>query len=76
MLIPAFGLLGRGVAEIVSAKQQLARPVSEPERVAAPTAGLKEFKAPDTGDLLPAPPSVTEGTTRLFDDAPQSERNN
>jgi hypothetical protein len=66
LLIPAFALMGRGIAEIVTAKQhQLtgsARTASPPPR----TTG--ELEQADSRDFLP-PPSVTESTTRLFEEA-------
>src|SRR5258708_30626069 len=70
MLIPAFSLMGKGVAEFVRLKER-----TKPDSIAAgpatrtfqdratatPVGGLS---APNTGELLPTPPSVTEGTTR------------
>jgi hypothetical protein len=67
MLIPAFSMMGTGVAQYLRLKEQerrpflprnLGQPTMEPPRVAEmfPTRGTGELKAP--------PPSVTEGTTR------------
>ncbi len=69
MLIPAFGLLGKGVADMVVAKQRLghsSQPQIEPSRNTT-----NNVRAADTGELLPST-SVTEGTTKLFDEAQQS----
>jgi hypothetical protein len=69
LLIPAFAMLGKGVAEIVVAKQQLGSG-SQP-RAPLPSNPTDNVRALDTGEL-PPPPSVTEGTTKLFDEAEQS----
>ncbi len=70
MLIPAFSLMGKGVAEFIRLKESAkpdsigAGPVTrtfQERATAAPVGGLS---APNTGELLPTPPSVTEGTTR------------
>jgi hypothetical protein len=64
MLFPAFGLLGSGVAEIVTSRMQNsggARP-SVPSQPARNTGELEP-----TPDFLNLPPSVTEGTTRQLD---------
>ena len=65
LLIPAFAMLGRGVSEIVRAKQargEIKSPQSsQPITSANVGAGLS---APGTGELRPPVPSITEGTTR------------
>ena len=74
MLIPAFSMMGSGVAQYIrlreykkqayfpNALSQPARP--SPRRV-------DSFPTRSTGELVPPPPSVTEGTTRhLGADAP------
>jgi len=70
MLIPAFSMMGKGVAEFIRLKEKGTQtsinsmPVTRtfPDRpTGAPIGGLS---ARDTGELLPPPPSVTEGTTR------------
>ena len=65
MLIPAFAMLGRGVASIVSARYSIA---------AAPPQQTTVQRAPNTGEIQPppspqiaTPPSVTEQTTRNLD---------
>jgi hypothetical protein len=74
MLIPAFSMLGGGVAELMRAKQQqqLAPPSQQPAAHLASDARMKEFAARNTTDLAAVPPpSVTEGTTRhLGSEAP------
>lgn len=67
MLIPAFSLLGTGVAEYMRLREgkQAALPrvgSFPPSMPAAPPAGA--LPARNTGEMLPPPPSVTEGTTR------------
>ena len=68
MLIPGFGALGKGVAEIVAAR--------ESQKAVAGSRQVQVPPAPNTGSLGAAnpeltapPPSVTESTTKLFDDA-------
>jgi zinc ribbon protein len=64
MLIPAFSLMGTGVAQYMRLKENKASfnsPPSFPDRVAPP---LREIQRRNTGELMPPPPSVTEGTTR------------
>ncbi len=67
MLFPAFGLLSSGVAEWMRAKQ-LPNQVnsSQPFVAAVPSAPrMNTFAASrNTGELVPPPASVTEGTTR------------
>jgi zinc ribbon protein len=65
MLIPAFSLMGTGVAQYIRLKENKASfnaPSSFANRVAAPPP--REFQRRNTGELVPPPPSVTEGTTR------------
>jgi len=70
MLIPAFSMMGKGVAEFIRLKEkgkqtsiagESATRTLQDRTTAAPVGGLS---APNTGELLPTPPSVTEGTTR------------
>jgi hypothetical protein len=58
MLIPAFAMLGKGIAEIVRANQLKS---SAQISYAAPPQNLA---ASNTNQLRPPVPSVTEGTTR------------
>jgi hypothetical protein len=75
MLIPAFSLLGTGVAEFIRIAagfdSKLLRGDKQPLNLSAPA--QPSFGAPprgsqlptaNTGELLQPPPSVTEGTTR------------
>ncbi len=73
MLIPAFSLMGGGVAEIIRCKQNTrsAMPSEQtalsPEQPAAqaipPASQMNQVAARNTAEMAP-PPSVTEGTTR------------
>jgi zinc ribbon protein len=70
MLIPAFSMMGTGLAQVIRLKERskqaaLSAPPpiqSFPDRGAA----APSFRPPrrDTGELMPPAPSVTEGTTR------------
>jgi zinc-ribbon domain len=65
MLIPAFSLMGTGVAQYLRLKEKrdsFSAPRAFPDRVAAPPP--RDFPRRNTGELVPPPPSVTEGTTR------------
>jgi len=65
MLIPAFSMMGTGVAQYIRLKESKTSfnaPPSFQNRVAAPPP--REFQRRNTGELVPPPPSVTEGTTR------------
>ena len=67
MLIPAFSMMGSGVAQFIRAKEQQRRTLSgasfnQPAMSVSPPA--ERFAARNTGELMASPPSVTEGTTR------------
>ncbi|MEP6740959.1 MAG: zinc ribbon domain-containing protein [bacterium] len=66
MLIPAFSMMGSGVAQYIRAKEQERRlrgtNLNQPAILTSPRAEI--FSAPRTGELIATPPSVTEGTTR------------
>ena len=73
MLFPAFSLIGKGIADIVTANTMMSLPRSTTTQTAMPPAR-------NTGELPPPqqsqqsynplpPPSVTEGTTRHLDPA-------
>ena len=69
MFIPAFGAIGTGVAECLRAKQ-LASPAAGHAQVAPHQPNTNELPPQRTPSELPAPPSsVTESTTRLFDES-------
>lgn len=67
MLIPAFSMMGTGIAQYIRVKEHEKR-VLAPGRFAQPafppTAPIAAFPARNTGELVAPPPSVTEGTTR------------
>ena len=71
MLIPAFSMMGTGVAQFIRLKEQEKRTSFDAGPLAPPT--LTDRGVPvqpahlpqrNTGELMPHPPSVTEGTTR------------
>ena len=78
MLIPAFSMLGGGVAEYMRFKHSqpeqrtLPHAPAQPAMVAPPTPSrAAELPRRNTAELVMQPPSVTEGTTRLLgDEAP------
>ncbi len=66
MMIPAFSMMGSGIAQYIRVKEQEKRAVrgtnfSQP---AMPSSRVEVFPARSTGELMSTPPSVTEGTTR------------
>jgi hypothetical protein len=69
LLLPAFALMGEGVAIYLRQKQDQSRLspplLTPPQQTHAipPTFRGKDLPARDTGEMIP-PPSVTEGTTR------------
>jgi len=74
MLIPAFSMLGGGVAEYMRFKQAQQQrtlpraPVQQPMMGAATQPRAAELPGRNTAEMVMQPPSVTEGTTRLLDD--------
>jgi len=89
LLIPAFSMMGKGVAEIVSVKKQEAltsglpnpnlhvqypqAPYSQEQYSHPPRA--EELPPRNTGPIFP-PPSVTENTTRHLDSARERAKEN
>jgi hypothetical protein len=65
MLIPAFAMLGKGVAEIVSAKYGPSLTQGAGVPAVPPVARTGEL--PPRNDVRFPPPSVTEQTTRQLD---------
>ena len=69
LLLPAFSMMGTGVAQFIRLKEQEKRnlmvssPInpSLPDKTYSPP---KNLSAPNTGEMLAPVPSVTEGTTR------------
>ena len=62
MLIPAFSLLGKGISEMMRARENQTLNKMPPRIGGA--SPIDEFPSPQTGELRPPVPSVTEGTTR------------
>jgi hypothetical protein len=60
MLIPAFGMLGKGISDIMRANQLKASQTQQQIPYVAPT----NLPANNTNELRPPVASVTEGTTR------------
>jgi len=67
MLIPAFTMIGGGVAEYIryqhSGEREPDRPEGEARPAAVPPARVSALPPRNTSEMVP-PPSVTEGTTR------------
>ena len=63
MLIPAFGLLGKGIAEIVRFNQLKTPPAGGPAQMPY-VAPPEVVPSSNAGELRPPVASVTEGTTR------------
>lgn len=70
LLLPAFSMLGGGVAEYVRVKQskdeESKQPAIEPRPAMSPPARVSALPPRNTSELV-QPPSVTEGTTRHLD---------
>jgi hypothetical protein len=67
MLIPAFALMGTGIAHYIryreiQKRQLMPGPMSQPSMYAPPQ--VDSFPRRSTGELISQPASVTEGTTR------------
>jgi len=70
MLIPAFSMLGGGIAEYVRFKQSKGEEIKLPgaeSKKEMPPARVSALPQRNTSELVPPPPSVTEGTTRHLD---------
>lgn len=67
MLIPAFSMMGTGVAQYIRIKEREKRAVPGlpmQQQSFQPPQPVASFPARATGELVSQPPSVTEGTTR------------
>jgi len=73
MLIPAFTMLGKGIAEIVSVKFTSNQPQGFAQQVAPPAAPTGELRPSNEGVYFP-PASVTEQTTRHLDPSTDPQR--
>jgi zinc-ribbon domain len=76
MLIPAFTMLGGGVAEYVRVKQSKGEEIKLPgmgsrPSIQAPPARVSALPPRNTSELV-QPPSVTENTTRHLDQSPEA----
>src|SRR5262245_15656811 len=72
LLVPGFGILARGIAEIIRARQeQRATFSSTSGAVVPPLTTHGDFLAPTTSKLAP-PASITDETTRHFDHTAES----
>jgi hypothetical protein len=71
MLIPAFSMMGGGIAEYVRYKQSRGEEIKLPgtdSKKAMPTpARVSALPPRNTSELIPPPPSITENTTRHLD---------
>jgi zinc-ribbon domain len=66
MLIPAFSMMGTGIAQYIRLKEREKRalPMGNMVQPTLPPSNYPSFQARNTGELVAPPPSVTEGTTR------------
>ncbi len=67
MLIPAFSLMGTGVAQYIRVTEERKRAMTAVASVQPSIhtpARINSFPVRNTGETVPSPPSVTEGTTR------------
>src|SRR5262245_14766479 len=68
MLIPAFSMIGTGLAQFIRLKEEQNKAAqfqnSAQQPLMPPPMPAAQLPRRNTGELLPTPPSVTEGTTR------------
>ena len=67
LLIPAFSMMGTGVAQYVRLRERQRQSVLNqvpPQPTFQPAQPVNTFPTRPTGELVSPPPSVTEGTTR------------
>jgi len=67
MLIPAFSMMGTGVAQYIRVKEyekRMLAPKGFAQPSIQPAAHRPAFATRNTGELVSPPPSITEGTTR------------
>lgn len=66
LLIPAFSMMGTGIAQFIRVREQQkkALPLNNQFQPALQSPAVTAFPRRNTGELVPPPPSVTEGTTR------------
>ncbi len=74
MLFPAVPLLAAGIGEFARARTYRTQPArlasltAEPTQMRSAATPTELPRSRDTAELVPPPPSVTEGTTRLLDE--------
>jgi hypothetical protein len=80
MFIPAFAMIGGGLSEVVRLKleKNSALPAASKRPAAMPAAPPRPSALPprNTSELIPQPPSITEGTTRHLETPVKSKREN
>jgi hypothetical protein len=66
MLLPAFSMMGTGIAQYIRLKEREKRafPMGNMVQPTLPPSNYTSFQARNTGELVAPPASVTEGTTR------------
>jgi hypothetical protein len=67
MLIPAFSMMGTGIAQVIRIREEQKRmpPHAFPVQASMPAPPTMSHLPPrNTGEMIAPPPSVTEGTTR------------
>ena len=69
LLIPGFAALGKGVAEIIAAREGQRPTPGSSQAIATPAPNTGSIGAANPPELMAPPASVTESTTKLFDDA-------
>ena len=69
MLIPAFAFLGKGTAEIITAVQSQQSTAARRDFQPPPSVDTGQLPLNTPPELMTPPSSVTESTTKLFDEA-------
>ena len=70
MLLPAFSMMGTGIAQYIRLKEQekksmlMSAPLNKTLPDRSPYSAPRNLPRRNTGELMPPVPSVTEGTTR------------
>jgi hypothetical protein len=72
MFLPAFAMIGKGIAEMVTAKQAAAKASHQIYPPSSVPTTTNHLPPSNPAELNAAPPSVTESTTKLFDGAERS----
>ena len=69
MLIPGFMALGKGIAEIIAVREAQRAVARSGNMASAPVPNTGPLAADTSRELMAPPASVTENTTKLFDEA-------